>query len=621
MTDVVSDQPSQRPLARFDDLRAKRGLLFESPAGSPLIAANPRDVVPVLQAVEEATTAGLWAAGFVSYEAAAGLGTALPVHPGGHRAPWQDLPLAWFGLFRAPRSTGALDAEAGAANDSNYSVTPWQPDWNPAGYRHNVGAVRSHIAAGETYQCNLTVRLHARVEGDLQGFYRDLALAQRGEHNAYLDTGRFVVASASPELFFDWNHDRLTTRPMKGTLARGRWPSEDARQADRLVRSPKDRAENLMIVDLLRNDLGKVAQWGSIEVPTLFELERFETLWQLTSTVTARTRPGTTLVEVFEALFPCGSVTGAPKHRTMDLIAELEDSRRGVYCGAVGIVAPPDCSFRARFNVAIRTVLVDRPTSSAVYGTGGGITWDSTAQAEHAELLVKAAILGMRYDNFALVETLGYRPGAGLRNVELHLARLADSAGYFGFPLDLALVRTALEEAIAQSREPLRIRVALSRSGAVTVTSAPMPAPQARPVTLAVDVEPVDPSDIWLYHKTTRRALYEARARRHPDAEDVVLINQRSELTETTIANLVLHLDGHWWTPPITSGCLPGIERRRLIENGSLGERTLTLGDLQAAPAIAVISSLRGWRAAILVDNAIGGHLRIPRTADRPVGD
>jgi len=606
---AVGDRPSPPPLARFDDLRAGRGLLFESPAGRPLIAANPQDVVPVLRAVEEAATAGLWAAGFVSYEAAAGLGAALPIHPGENRAPWQELPLAWFGLFRAPQSTGALDAGAGTTADTDYSVAPWQPDWEPAGYRHKVDTVRSHIAAGETYQCNLTVRLHSRVEGDPQGLYRDLALAQRGEHNAYLDTGRFVVASASPELFFDWNHDRLTTRPMKGTLARGRWPSEDACRADQLVRSPKDRAENLMIVDLLRNDLGKVAEWGSIEVPALFELERFETLWQLTSTVTARPRPRTTLAEIFEALFPCGSVTGAPKHRTMDLIADLEDSRRGVYCGAVGIVAPPGSGFRARFNVAIRTVVVDRLTGSAVYGTGGGITWDSTVQGEHAELLAKSAILGVRYEDFSLVETMGYRPGAGLGNVDLHLARLAESAGYFGFPLDSVLVRTALEEAVAHSSEPLRIRVALSRSGAVAVTSAPMPATPARPVTLTIDFEPVDSSNIWLYHKTTRRALYEVRAARHPDAEDVVLTNERGELTETTIANLAVGIDGRWWTPPITSGCLPGIERRRSVENGTLGERILTCDDLQAADAIAVISSLRGWRAAVLLGDGPGGDI------------
>ena len=460
---------------------------------------------------------------------------------------------------------------------------------------------RSADLRKECYQCNLTVRLRSKVVGDLRMLYRDLALAQGGAYNAYLDTGRFVIVSASPELFFEWRGDRLTTRPMKGTVTRGRWPGEDADQAGRLARSPKDRAENVMIVDLLRNDLGKLAEWGGVEVPALFDLERFETLWQLTSTVTARPRPGTTLVDVFEALFPCGSVTGAPKRSTMELIAELESSRRGVYCGAVGFVAPPGARSRALFNVAIRTVVVDRVDGSAVYGTGGGITWDSTAQAEHAELLAKSAILGASPGDFELVETMGHWPGEGLRSVDRHLDRLAGSADYFGFPVDMGRIRSALGEAVTDASAPRRVRLALSRSGAITVKAAPMPPPHRHPVVLAVDFEPVDSSTVWLYHKTTRRSSYELRSARHPEADDVVLVNEHGELTETTVANLCVRLGGRWWTPPVGSGCLPGVERRRLIENGSLSERTLTCDDLYAADGLALVSSLRGWRAATLL--------------------
>jgi para-aminobenzoate synthetase/4-amino-4-deoxychorismate lyase len=593
--------PSPVPFARFDDLRAGRGLVFASATPRTLVAADPEEVVPVLRAVEEATAAGLWAAGFVSYEAAAGLGSVLTTRPAEPREPGAELPLAWFGLFPAPRAAEALDSRPGT--DLGYSAAPWRPDWDEADYRRKVDAVRVRIGAGDTYQCNLTVRLRSRVEGDLRGLYRDLALAQRGAYNAYLDTGRFVIASASPELFFEWDENGLTTRPMKGTTARGRWPGEDARLAGRLARSPKDRAENVMIVDLLRNDLGKLAEWGSVEVAALCELERFETLWQLTSTVTARPREGTTLVDVFEALFPCGSVTGAPKRRTMDLIADLEDSRRGVYCGAVGIVAPPDTDFRARFNVAIRTVVVDRLTGSAVYGTGGGITWDSTAEAEHAELLTKSAILGVRSEEFALVETMGYRPGEGLRNLDLHLDRLAASADYFGFIFNSALARASLDEALTDGTEPRRIRLTLSRSGTLTVTSAAMLPLRPGPVVVAIDFEPVDSATVWLYHKTTRRSVYEVRAARHPDADDVVLMNERDEVTETTIANLAVRLDGRWWTPPVDSGCLPGVERRRLIADGTLTERTLTYPDLHEADHVALISSLRGWRHAALLPN------------------
>ena len=361
---------SRAPYARFDDLRSAESVEFRSPGPAPtvLVADRPEEVVPVLRAVEEAAASGRWSAGFVAYEAAGGLDPTLLTRTPAPSEPFGELPLAWFCLFDGPRSVEGL--EPGAETEGSYTVAPWQPDWDGVGYGRKLDRVRERLGEGDTYQCNLTVRLRSRADGDLLGVYRDLALAQRGAHNAYVDTGRFVVASASPELFFDWTGDRLTTRPMKGTAPRGRWPAEDAAHAEALAVSVKERAENLMIVDLLRNDLGKLAAVGSVEVPTLFELERYETLWQLTSTVTARPRPGTALTDVFRALFPSGSVTGAPKRSTMTLITEVEESRRGVYCGAVGIVAPPGAPFRARFNVAIRTVVVDRATGDGVYGTG-----------------------------------------------------------------------------------------------------------------------------------------------------------------------------------------------------------------------------------------------------------
>lgn len=256
-----------------------------------------------------------------------------------------------------------------------------------------VGIVRQHIAAGETYQCNLTDRLRSDAPGDPEVLYRDLALAQRSAYNAYISTDRYAVASASPELFFEWSRNRLRTRPMKGTAARGRTPRDDQQAAQGLLLSPKERAENVMIVDLLRNDVSRVAQTGTVEVRDLFTLEAYPTVWQLTSEVRARTLPGVGLPDIFTALFPCGSVTGAPKRRTMQLIGELEASPRGIYCGAIGLVAPPDAAFRARFSVAIRTAVVDRHTGTGVYGAGGGITWDSDPAAEWAELLTKAAIL------------------------------------------------------------------------------------------------------------------------------------------------------------------------------------------------------------------------------------
>jgi para-aminobenzoate synthetase/4-amino-4-deoxychorismate lyase len=268
-----------------------------------------------------------------------------------------------------------------------------------------------------------------------------------------------------------------------------------------------------------------------------------------------------------------------------------------VYCGAVGVVAPPGQEFRARFNVAIRTVTVDRLTGMAEYGTGGGITWGSDADSEHAELLTKAAILTEPYEDFALLETMAHVPGIGLRNLDRHLARLADSAAYFGFPFDR---RRAVARLAAVEGAEARVRLVLHRDGSVDVGVAPLPQPATGPVRLVVDPEPVDADHVWLRHKTTRRDVYAERAARHPDADDVVLINQYGQVTETTIANLCVRLDGRWWTPPVTVGCLPGVERGRLLDVDAIAERPLTAEDVERAEGLAVVNSLRGWRPAVL---------------------
>ncbi|MDT3442813.1 MULTISPECIES: aminodeoxychorismate synthase component I [unclassified Pseudofrankia] len=372
--------------ARFDDLVAGRALAFPPPH-QVLTTERPDEVASVLAEVERATAAGAWAFGYVSYEAAPGLDQGLAVAP----VSADDPPLIWFGLCGDPVEVPPVPPPSAAQGPAR-----WTPDWTAGDHARVVARVREHIAAGETYQCNVTDRLRATVDGDPYLLYARLARAQLAAYNAYLDLGRFVVISASPELFFDWVGDRLWTRPMKGTAARGRTPSEDRDQARRLRTSPKELAENVMIVDLLRNDLAKVALVGSVEVTQLFALERYPTVWQLTSEITSRLHPDRGLVDIFRALFPCGSVTGAPKRRSMEVIREVETGPRGVYCGAVGLVAPPSAPFRARFNVAIRTAVVDRQTACGVYGAGGGITWDSRPAAEWTELLAKAAVLTRR---------------------------------------------------------------------------------------------------------------------------------------------------------------------------------------------------------------------------------
>ncbi|MDK3254939.1 aminodeoxychorismate synthase component I [Blastococcus capsensis] len=596
-----------RPWARFDDLRAGEALHCPPPSRI-LTAARPDEVAGVLQQVHDATDQGSWAFGYVAYEAAVGLD---PQLPGGH-PPAGDLPLVWFGLCDEPARVASVAPPVTRAPPTS----TWAADWTDAEHADAVARVREQIAAGETYQCNLTDRLRSTVTEDPRDLYARLALAQRGAYNAYLDLGRHVVASASPELFFEWSGDVVRTRPMKGTAPRGRTTAEDREQSGLLRSSSKEQAENLMIVDLLRNDLGKVAELGSVGVDELFTLERYPTVWQLTSQVSARIPAGTGLLDLFRALFPCGSVTGAPKHRTMQLIDQLEPMPRGVYCGAVGLVAPPTAAFRARFNVAIRTAVVDRTTGDAVYGAGGGITWGSEAARERAELHAKAAVLSHDVTEHRLLETLAFVPGEGLRNLERHLARMADSADWAGFSCDRAAVRDAVHRAVSGRAGARRVRVLLSRDGDVEVGVEALPPAVERPVRLALDDDPVDAGNPWLQHKSTRRDVYLTRALRHPEADDVVLVNQHGELTETTIANLALRLGDRWWTPPTSSGCLPGVERARLLESGRLHERVLSAGDLRDAEAIAVVSSLRGWREARLVSGRAVAHDRPEAAVD-----
>jgi len=596
-----------QPWARFDDLVAGTALLCPAPS-RVLTAVRPEDVAGVLQDVHDATEAGSWAFGYVAYEAATGLDPRLP---GGASSPGEP-PLVWFGICDEPEQVDAVRPPIEAVAPT----VPWRPDWSDSEHARAVAVVREHIAAGETYQCNLTDRLRTTLTGDPADLYAQLALAQRGAYNAYLDLGRHVVASASPELFFDWTGDVVRTRPMKGTAPRGRTTAEDREQARVLRSSSKEQAENLMIVDLLRNDLSRVAEIGSVEVDELFSLERYPTVWQMTSQVSARGRPGTGLLDLFGALFPCGSVTGAPKLRTMELIDELEPTPRGVYCGAVGLVAPPGAPFRARFNVAIRTVVVDRDTGDAVYGVGGGITWGSEAAMERAEVYAKAAVLAHDVTEHRLLETLAFLPGEGLRNLDRHLDRMADSADWTGFCFDRPAVLDSVTRAVSGRPDPARIRMLLARDGHVDVETEALPRPGARPVRLALDDDPVDAASPWLQHKTTRRDVYLTRALRHPEVDDVVLVNQRGELTETTTANLALRMGGRWWTPPTTSGCLPGVERGRLLELGRLHERVVTVADLHDAEQVAVLNSLRGWREARLVT----GRRPVRRRREVPVG-
>jgi para-aminobenzoate synthetase/4-amino-4-deoxychorismate lyase len=584
--------------ARFDDVTGREPSMRLTDAVGVLEAATPSDVAGVVAAAEAAAGRGLWVAGVVAYEAAPGFDPSLRVRERAAEDPFARFPLAWFALFERREHT-VLPAPPDGGHDE--SPGAWMPSVDRSHYDAAISAIREHIAAGDTYQVNHTLRLRSRIEGDERGLYRDLCFAQRGAYSAYVNLGRYRVLSTSPELFFRIDGSAITTRPMKGTAPRGRWFAEDEAVRAGLLGSVKDRAENAMIVDLLRNDIGRVARPGSVRWTDVFEAERYETVWQLTSTVGAELRRGASLLDVFRALFPSGSVTGAPKVRTMELIAELEDSPRGIYCGAVGYLSPGhgENGPRARFNVAIRTVAVDAETEAAEYGVGGGITWDSRAGAEYEETVAKARVLTSRRPRFQLFETLLHHPENGFRYLREHLERLRDSATYFGFPYDETEVLASL--AVAAGRvpdRPARVRLMLDHRGKLDVGAVPMPT-SPEPVHLEIDTnQPVDPADVMLFHKTTLRSRYEQARARHPDADDVILTNVHGDVTETTIANVAARLDGRWWTPPLEAGLLPGTERAALLAGGTLSERALSIEDLGRAEDVAVLNSLRGWRRA-----------------------
>lgn len=557
-----------------------------------LVAWRPDEVPGVISGAEAAAASGLHAVGFMAYEAASGLDPRLE-----HHAPRAELPLAWFALY------GRRDPAPPLAPPAEFEIGPWRLPFDEAAYAARIAMIRERIAAGESYQVNFTLPLRAAFRGSDRDLYAALVASSGAAFCARLPIGRHTILSASPELFFRLRGRRLQLRPMKGTRPRGRWSAEDQALRRELAASEKDRAENLMIVDLLRNDAGRVAVTGGVEVPRLFEIESFATVHQMTSTVTATLRADAGLMELLGALFPCGSITGAPKVRTMRVIRGLEAEPRGVYTGALGFLSPDETVF----SVAIRTLVLDRERDELELGVGGGITFASDAAAEWRECHQKAAFVRARpRPPFALIETLR-ADGGRARRLEAHLARLAGSAGYFGFAFDLAAARDAVARHLAQREgpRPLRLRLRLTRDGSLDVASRPLELEGAeRWLRLALDPEPVQSTEPLLYHKTDLRAPYERRRERHPGADEVLLVNERGELTEGTTSSLLVRMDGRWLTPALECGLLPGVLRAELLDRGEVEEAVLRPADLARAEEIHLASSLRGRRPARLSPGA-----------------
>jgi len=588
-----------------------------------------------LERVQSALSSGYHVAGWFAYE----FGYLLEERLQGRFNRFGDdsLLLADLGVFPEPaifdhrlgatslpcwRQAGGGDALVRVCPDAGVAEVPGEvrnirPSLSREAYLQAIETIQQYIRAGDTYQVNYTLKLLFDFCGSPESLYAMLRRNQSVAYGAYVRLGETRMLSFSPELFFRRDAESIMVRPMKGTMKRGRFPEEDGHQAENLRNDAKNRSENVMIVDLLRNDLGRLMHDlgdGPVRVRSLFDVERYETLFQMTSTIIATgaqhgklgVLPPLPLLRLFQALFPCGSVTGAPKLRTMEIIDELEPGRRGVYTGAIGYLAP---SGKALFNVPIRTVTLRG--SLGEMGIGSGIVADSNPEQEWRECLLKGQFLSACAPAFELIETLLWEPEAGYWLMDDHLQRLGSSAEYFLFCCELPSVALRLHEASRRfAAHPMRVRLTLAKDGTVAITSQPCSLPvtrclpvrpdQGRTDLPRIEISPVgvDSSSPWIFHKTTRREVYDAELRRvrAKGLVDCCFVNERSELTEGCITNIILYFQGRYVTPLLQCGVLAGIMRKQLLADTRvpLREEVLTLEDLREAEAVFLCNSVRG---------------------------
>lgn len=593
------------------DVRDRYSYLLRNPV-SLLSTSSAVEVTCILEEANARQMEGFAVAGFVSYEAGFALDTAFSPTD----ASEGDSPLAWFGIYpgvlrfdhllRRWESSGSVDwseeercdppPPCGDPIDPRFSFTETE-------YGIKVEEIRRCIATGRYYQANLTGKFSFPFTGDPFSLYARLRAIQPVKYGAFLRTDAGCILSQSPELFFRVRGRNIEVRPMKGTAARGMTGAEDRRAAAALKADPKNRAENVMIVDLMRNDLGKVCEVGSVHVPRLFEVHRLRTVLQMVSTVSGTLRPGATVGSLFRALFPCGSVTGAPKISAMQALRVLEPLPRGVYTGAIGILSPGG---DMTFSVAIRTLTLRNGLAEA--GAGGGIVWDSDPGEEYREACLKGRYLSEQPVSFQLIETFLWSPGTGFRFLPEHLRRLASSARYFGFRFREEPVRSALRSVLRNEAAtgPQKVRLLLARSGEVNVEMSPLATilKETRPARVTISTVGISSRDPLVRHKTTHRGWRdeELRKARNDGFDEVIFLNERGEVAEGAITNLFIEEDGRLLTPPASCGLLEGIRRRRMLSDRSLRaeERVLYPEDLWSCRRILLTNSVRGIVPAVL---------------------
>jgi len=533
------------------------------------------EVANLLAQVESYQEQGYYVVGYVSYEAAPAFEEKLAVHT----APLLGEYLLYFTVHDSVETSPIPLTYEEVDLPSN-----WQEVTSAEDYEKAIAQIHHHLRQGDTYQVNYTVQLKQDLSANPFSIYNRMVVEQEAGYNAYVEHDEMAVISMSPELFFEQNDRELTTRPMKGTTQRGVTDDEDLKEAAWLEQDPKNRSENMMIVDLLRNDMNRISEVGSEHVERLCQVEQYSTVWQMTSTIKSQLREDVDLVVIFRSLFPCGSITGAPKIATMEIIKDLEPQPRGVYCGTIGILLP---NGRRIFNVAIRTIQLHQ--GKAIYGVGGGITWDSTWESEYREVHQKAAVLYRKQARFQLITT-GRISQKQLLFEDQHLERLTKASRYFAYPFDPEELRQKIEEECqaCDSHQDSRLRITLSKSGEMKLSRQILTPLSPSFCKAKLCLQEADLNQSFTYFKTTHRPHLSL------GEQEIIYHNVVGELLETSIGNLVLKINGKLYTPPISLGILPGIYRQHLLERGQVEEKVLTLADLNQAEAIYGCNAVRG---------------------------
>ena len=558
----------------LDHTNKKKPIQFYQPVD--IISTNKQnEVIQCLKKIEETVEKGYYLAGYLSYEAGAAFHEEIMIRN-------NKLPLVWFGVFESPIYNEAK-------NIQYYDIPTWKPKVKKQQYNKNIEEILQYINQGKIEQVNYTIPFYANMNGDSFSFYKQLEEAQNANYTAFINIGDFSIISASPELFFQLQNDEIKVKPMKGTIERGKTYEEDIKNKQWLESSLKNRMENKLTVELMMKDLQNIAKSNTIKLEKEFQVEKYPTVYQMTSTISATLSSDKSFIDIWKALFPSGSITGLPNKKAMKLISTLEKEPREVYCGAIGYITPLR---QAIFNVPIRTAYINNHNGYAIYGAGGGITKNSLQEEEYNEVIAKTKVLYNKQSEFQLLESLGLSNGEYIV-LDYHLNRLKQSAKYFDFQINVEEINERLQHIAKKHKEQKwKVRLLVNRFGKTTIDVKKMdPLPKEPFVSLAD--EPINKDNIFLYHKTTNRNMYESRKK--PDLFDTLLWNQDGEITEFTIGNFVLEKNQTYITPPVKSGLLPGTFRSKLLKEGKLKQETITIEDIKPSSSIWLINSVRGW--------------------------